>query len=464
MKDGKQPNDELRNILKQQTMKSSKEARDKSLHAFEEGLKDVIESQQKEQKRKKLRQRLIGSVATVAAAGIAGLLILNSTFLQGDSLVNDANTGVGGGENGELPYAEENEVLIERVLDRPSFDHDDFNAMGSYNIYNDKLSVRLPTTWSVEEEEGEVAHSVYMNGPETERMEFILLNEGISEAQLEEKIREITTEFSEKESVTIPVETIIDEVRMKIAILFPFDNVFPFNIENTEVSAIIDEENGRFKELYVSELFGQPMVFIADLPLDHLESWTLPWIFFSYMRVVDTPYTIHGSEGEQHPEYDRPKEKNVILPVGASRFEEVDVELYEIEELGITSYLPSDTEVERIEHEYFTEWRFTEPFVSEKSFYSFGKLMDGFPLDEGKEIMFNAFNIDVAYHEDLGGGIPHHYSYYSGMEGEFIDGYIQLFEISGEWFYKHKHADREDYNGGVYIQRLQMFIDSLKIH
>ncbi|MDV2682910.1 hypothetical protein RYX56_00835 [Alkalihalophilus lindianensis] len=56
------------------------------------------------------------------------------------------------------------------------------------------------------------------------------------------------------------------------------------------------------------------------------------------------------------------------------------------------------------------------------------------------------------------------YGYYSGMEDEFIDGYVQLFESPNGWYYHHKHADKEDYNGGVYTQRLRMFIDSIEWH
>ncbi|WP_368505007.1 hypothetical protein AB3N04_04995 [Alkalihalophilus sp. As8PL] len=198
--------------------------------------------------------------------------------------------------------------------------------------------------------------------------------------------------------------------------------------------------------------------------MEDKESWTTSWLVFSFMRIVDIPHTIQGSETERHPEYNRPIEKKVVLDVGASYFEEVDIELYVDDELGMTSYLPKGTEVEQIEHEHFTEWRFTEPGVSENSFYSFGKLKNDFPFQRSMQTMFGAFDINLEHYEDLGGGTGYGYGYYSGMDEEFIDGYIQLFESPNGWYYHHKHADREDYNGGVYTQRLRMFIDSIEWH
>ncbi|KHF40540.1 hypothetical protein [Halalkalibacter okhensis] len=472
MSDRKREDEELRYIMqKRKAMKASKEARNKSLLAFQKGLKDLSTRPRKEQKRKKLGQRVIGGVATLAAASIAGLLILNLTVFQDDTqdevpthtLPEDGKGEIRAGESIDLQHIEENVELVKRVLERPTFDYDDLNAMNTTNIYNNTFSVHLPRNWFVEEEEGEDVHSVKINGPDSEQMNLLVFDIDAGEELIEEQIQKLTADFSQTAETIVPTNTLIEEMRMNFQISFPFDHVFPFDMENTRMYAFIDEESGRFMELYVSDLLGQPMIYTADFPLDNKESWFVSWLIFTYMR-VQTPYTVPGSEGELHDEYQRPLEKTVLLQIGAFGFEEVQLELYENEEVGITSYLPPETTIERIEHDYFTEWRFSEPTVSADSFYSFGKLKDGFPLEQGKEIMFDAFNIDHAYHEDLGGGTPYHYAYYSGMDEEFIDGFIELFELSGEWFYKHKHADREDYNGGVFMQRLQTFIDSLEKH
>ncbi|ERN54408.1 hypothetical protein M3689_02735 [Alkalihalophilus marmarensis] len=118
--------------------------------------------------------------------------------------------------------------------------------------------------------------------------------------------------------------------------------------------------------------------------------------------------------------------------------------------------------VDRLFH--FTEWRFSEEGVSENSFYAFGKLEADFPFQRSMQTMFGAFDIDLSYYEDLGGGTPYHYGYYSGMEEAFIDGYITLLETPDGWYYKHSHADRQDYNGIHYSQKLQMFLEFMEWH
>ncbi|WP_332631860.1 hypothetical protein [Halalkalibacter flavus] len=462
--------EELRYIMQQrEKVKASKDARDKSLLAFQDGLKDISNRSKKELKRKKLRQRVIGSVATVVAAGIAGLLIINFTVLQDDTqddlpthivpdVVDDEKKG---GESIDLQHTEENPDLLLKILERPTFDFDDLNAMNTTSIYNDTFSVYLPRDWFVEEEQEEEFYSVHVNGPASEELNLLLFDVNAEEELIEEKIQELTADFTQTGETTVPLDLLINEMRMNFQVSFPFREVLPFDQENTRMYAFIDDDTGRFLEVYVSQLFGHPMIYTADFPLDDKESWSISWLIFSQMR-VGMPYIFPGSEGDIHQEYQRPLEQTVLLQVGAIGFEEVQLELYVNEEAGITSYLPKDTKIERIEHDYFIEWRFSDPAVSANSFYSFGKLKDGFPIEQGKEIMFDAFNIDLSYHEDLGGGIPHHYAYYSGMDEEFIDGYFELFELSGEWFYKHKHADREDYNGGVFMQRLDTFIGSLE--
>lgn len=473
MNERKQRDEELSYIMKHKDrMKTSKAAREKSLHAFQAGLKEAGDLQKTIQKRQKLHQLVIGSTATVAAAGIAGLLIFNTTFLQDEKSLDERDIIIGGDESREIEPEEhlevqkpaiENDFSVETVLDRASFDYNDLNRMGDFRIFNNTFTAKLPSSWSVTEKREEDVHSVEMTGPDSESMNLLLFNETMSKDEFDDEIQKVTSQFEQLNEITLAPEAVVEELRFNSRIGFPHQEVFPFEIDNARISVYIDEETERFIELYASELFGYPFIYIAELPLTDKESWSLPWIFLTYL-MVEPPFTIPGTVGEFHPQYGRPLEKRVVIGIGAFGLEQVDVKLFEIEELKMTGYLPVNTEVRRIEHDYFIEWRFTEPGVSKNSFYSFGKLKEGFPLDQGKDIMFDAFNIYLDYQEDLGGSASRHYSYYSGMDEDFIDGHFQLFEQSGQWYYKHKHADREDYNGGVYFQRIDFFINSLEWH
>src|SRR5699024_5109042 len=218
--------------------------------------------------------------------------------------------------------------------------------------------------------------------------------------------------------------------------IFIYNNVFPFDIENAEMIIFVDQANGKLVELYTSELFGYQMIFTSELSLNDVASWNLPIHIFATMRIHKS-LTWQGKEGKLHPEFNRPIVKTVVLPIGATATpDKVEMELYENEELHITSYLPRGTEIQRIEHEHFAEWRFTEPDTSKNSFYSFGKLKSNFPLEDGKETMFKAFDIDQDYSPMEDGDIPHHYSYDSANAGEGIGigGYFELSEANGEWY------------------------------
>ncbi len=451
-------------------MRASNEIRQKSLQAFKNGINHSIRIQKKKKKWYKVRYRFIISTSSILAASIAMLLVYND-FFQNESL--DPNVEVQQSVSDRsfvLNDIRENNDVLEKVLNKYPYDYEDINSLGYHDISNDSLTIRLPTGWSVENTDNEKINIAKINGTNSENMNLYLFNEMDSSYQ-EEIIDDFISNIavSNVKSTKIPNTLLTNEIRINFDIGFPHDEILPINMEEAEIYAFIDEENERFMELYIGEIYGQPMVFTVDIPLNQQESWAISWIVLSFMIIQDSPpYVVHGSEGESDPTtYNRPITQSVILPIGAFGYEEVPVELYINEELGISSYLPVGTNVERIEHEYFTEFRFTEDNVSENSFYAFGKLKDSFQLDHAKEIMFSSFNIDLGYYEDLGGGQPYHYSYYSGMDEAFIDGWFNLFELSGDWYYIHKHADRSDYNGGVYSQRLRMFeelIETIETH
>lgn len=477
MKNHKNEDEELRYIMKQkETMKATKEAREKSLLTFQDGLKDVIPKRKKKHNRKKIRQRFFVTFASVAAVGIASLILINYDFVQDgghlDSGIDENDGEETFNEMVEdknekkqeiiLEDVEENEALVERILDRPIFDYNDLNTMPRQQIQNETFSINLPDEWSIEEDDDDTIYSTHMTGPDSERMDFILFDHDVSQEKITNKIEDTISEITRTEETTVSPEIFNDQFTMKNQIPTVFSTMFPFDNEKAQMYAFIDEESGRFTELYISELFGQPMIYTMGVSLEDKESWALSWTFFSQMRVTKSLYTIQGSEGELHPQFDRPLEKTVILTEGAVSFRETDIELYEIEELGITSYIPVNVEDERIEHEHFIEFRFTDEDFSKNSFYSFGKLKEGFPLEDGKETMFHAFNIDQAHHEDLGGGNGYGYGYYDGSGDYDIEGYIQLFEVFDNWYYKHHHSEREDNNGIMYNTWLDMLVDFIE--
>ncbi|OZU87609.1 hypothetical protein CIL03_16100 [Virgibacillus indicus] len=461
----------LDSLRKQKGMKVSEEAREKSLHAFQKGLKDGEGKRGMSEKSRKYGRKIPGIIAGAAAAGISVLLFLNTGIIDSNQSGAGGNAEIGSEENKDtesdaIKTNDQDEVndidLLDKALNRPAFNYNDLNSMPTQKIFNGKIEVHLPSGWTVSETEGDNEFQIQMTGDDGEQMKLLLFDKAHAQEAFDTRIQELTADFKKTEGTAIPVDEFVENISMNREVSFSYPNVVPFDKENTEMTAFYNGESGQFMEMYVSELFGYPMIFTSEFSYDDDDSWNNSIIFFTFMYTGNPPLDIHGSEGENHPVYERPVEKDVILQVGASGVEQVEVELYENNELGLTGYLPKNTDIQRIEHDYFIELRFTEPNVSENSFYSFGKLKDGFPIEKGKEIMFEALDIDLSYYKESDGPIPHHYSYQDAEA--FVDGYIQLFEANGEWYYQHKHADRHDYNGGVYIQRLNMFVDSIEWH
>ena len=458
----------LESLRNQKRVRVSEEIRQRSLLAFQNGLKDGERQRKRSKKTRNYGRKIPGIIAGTAATGIAVLLFLNTGLIDNDRSGAGGTVEIGSKENKGIEsdgiksnvHEVSAENLLDKALNRPTFNHNDLNSMPTQKIFNEKLEVHLPSSWTVSETEGDNVFQIQMTGNNDEQMKLLLFDKAHAQEAFDTRIQELIVDFEEAEETAVPADELVENISMNHEVFFPYQNVVSFDKENTEITAFYNDESGQFMEMYVSELFGYPMIFTSEFPYDNDDSWNNSIIFFTFMYAGNPPLDIHGSEGEIHPDYKRPVEKDVILQVGASGVEQVEVELYENDELGLTSYLPKNTDIQRIEHDYFMEWRFTEPNVSENSFYAFGKLKEGFPIEKAKEIMFESHDIDLSYYTETDGPIPHHYSYNDA--DAFIDGYIQLFEANGEWYYEHKHADRHDYNGGVYIQRLNMFVDSIE--
>lgn len=465
-----QEKDKLAEVFDNQPkVKASQEAREKSLQAFQDGLKENRSTHKKE-KRLKFRKHLIGLSLTVAAAGLVTVLTFGAF---GEPSPEDAGSQGSDGpqkqesEQTNIEPQEISDILNEILKRRPlcleeteHFQHVDLFEEGPLYSY-------MPGDWEWMVSEDKNTHTLHLTGPAGEEMYLMLFKQEASDL-FNKRVQGVAANYAHAEKIPIQTEHFVEELKTNRMIHPKFDDILPFDITNTEMAAFIDKENGTFHDFIVSELFGYPMIFTSKLSLDDVDSWNLPIHFFTEIHVTEEPMVVRGSEGEDHPEYKRPIDKTVLVSIGASwRPEIIEMELYENEELQLTSYLPADTEVERNEHEYFTEWRFTNPSISKNSFYSIGKLNDGFPFENGEEIMFDTFGIDPAFSPGPLGN-THYYPYesiYAGKDSDSnIGGYFELFEANGAWYYMHTHNDYEEYNGGHLLTRLEYFISSIEWH
>lgn len=450
-------------------MEPSDEAKEKSLQAFQDGLQA---DRPQQRKKRKFRKRVIGFTSTFAVIGIAIVLAASQgTFDEQSSDSEDipsqgSNDNVAGEQDTEEVTYEESRYhidgLAENIWERTPIDYEISNDFQSVSIFNNHLGISIPHAWKVNEIDGEDMYSIKLTKSSGDEINLVLFHKDNQEL-FDSHLQELTDRFSSAEPVIIHPQKFVDRIKSTQQISFVYEDVFPFDIDQAEMTTFIDESNDKLMDLYTSELFGYQMIFTSELSLSDVEIWDEPIHLLATMRVNDS-LVIHGSESEPHPDVNRPMAKTILLPLGAISVDTVEMKLYINEELQVSSYVAKDAEVERIEHEHFTEWRFTEPHILDTTFYAFGKLKSSFPLENGKEVMFEAFDIDLAYSDMHEGVNPYHYSYDSAnaQAGIGVGGYFELFEVDGEWYYIHKHADWNNYNGGYYTSRLKYFQDSLK--
>lgn len=471
----RQEDQDLREIMKQRkAINASKAAREKSLQAFQQGFEEAAKDKKKKQKRLQLRQRVMGSLATVTAAAVAGLLLFNTNFLQEHIFNWDETEKVEETTDPiDLLELELNEDIVNTIMDRPFFQHVELSDMRHWRIFNSQMSIPLPVGWSSDEVEEDGVFNITITGSDTEKLTLMLFTEEPAREEFDSILAEHLANWSYTDATIIPPDRMKGEFNYLMEVLPYYKDTFSFDTGTAAMYGFIDEEEGRFRELYVSKLYGMPMIYTSEYPLDNNQSWNHSWLIFSRMSVNEF-FPVRGSEGEHHPDYNLPVKKTVMA-TEQGYFREMDIELVVIEELGVTSYLTNGTDVTRFENDHLTSWRFTEPLVSRNSFTSFGKLTENIPIYLRREILFDAYGIELGMeHEDEVTEDSAIFRYPGYMQifdpndnmdsygGTYSSsGYFELFEHDGDWYYRHLHRAETDTSPRVFTN-MELFLRYLE--
>lgn len=447
-------------IWKQSQTEVSKEASDKSLSAFQEGLKGVEGEYKKRRKIQKPRRKLPGIIGGTVVAALTFLLIFNTGLLNtNEESATEESEKVIPEEVEEENIAEE---LMEKALNRPHKVVGLSDRLPTHGIFNQKLDIQLPDEWKVFETKESDDIYTQMTSLNNEKMKLIMFQNLDDMENMNARVDELIHQFEATEEVTLPIKELTNRLKEKYIYSSIYRDIFPFEQESVELRVLYNETNNSVMEIYVSKLFGYPMIFTSEFNFDSDMSWINSVLFFSQMMPNGMEQDINGSIGELDEFHRRPLEKEVLLSIGAIGTEQVEVELYDNEELGLTSYITKTTEVERVEYEYFVEWKFTEPDVPEGSFISIGKLKEDFPMNNAAETLLSASGIDMSFYEEREHEIPDsHYIEYNDNDN-YMNGHFELFEVDGEWYYSRHHGDFRIYNGGTYYQRQKLLMESIE--
>ncbi|MFA1822340.1 hypothetical protein ACDX78_19620 [Virgibacillus oceani] len=473
MKKKNDENQELKKIIKQKSLiKAPKEAHQKSLRTFQKGMET---NKMTKPSNSKINRQLLASIATSAAViGIMIVLLLDTDlFANNEPSSTPSPPAADVEEDVEEEIEEEVEEnaeqssqpihlkdigedgeFINEVLERPIFDAMEYHPR--YQSFDENQFVLdLPSNWSMEETTEEDNLNVHLSGDETEQIQIILFDEDQTNEAIIDYAEELLSSYNQTDQTIVPSSSIIEKITQEPLSFNRYEMLFPFNIEEAQVYAFKNEDIGRYYELFVAELFNRQMIYVSDLPLDNKDTWQTSWEMLASLAPEETPLLILD-ETEMHPTYDRPLQGEAIVAKGALSIDTVDLELYVNEELGMTSYFESTTETDKIDDDLYTEWRFYDKRYSDYSFYSYGMLKEGFPLDQGYQLIFETFDMDPATYEEMDGAIPYHYSYGNNANGNNYNGYIEFFEVEDSWYFVRVHEDYQDYNGGIFHERMRL--------
>ncbi|GAB3802636.1 hypothetical protein [Virgibacillus kimchii] len=467
MKKKNKEDQDLKNIFeKKHLIKAPKVAHEKSLVAFQQGLES---SKMTKPANPKFKRQLFASIGSAAVIGIMVILLLDTDLFANNDPSSTPSPPAADVEEETVEEVEENmeqsgqpihlndigedEEFINEVLERPIFDANSYSP--NLQSFDNAFVLDLPTNWSMEETTEDDHLNVYLSGDETEQIQIILFNKEQTDGALIDYAEELLSNYNHTDQTIVPSSSIIEKITQEPLSFNRYEMLFPFNIEEAQVYAFKNEDIGRYYEIFIAEFFNRQMIYVADLPLDNKETWQTSWEMLASLAPEEMPYLMLD-ETEMHPTYARPVEGEAIVHLGALRIDSIDIELYVNEELGMTSYIESGTETEKIDEDVYTEWRFYDRRFSDFSFYSYGMVKEGFPLDQGYQPIFNTFGMDPALYNEKDGAIPHHYNYGNNSGGNNYNGYIEFFEVEGNWYFERVHEDYQDYNGGIFHERMRL--------
>ncbi|MFK3937608.1 hypothetical protein ACI2JA_08855 [Alkalihalobacillus sp. NPDC078783] len=417
----------------------------KSLKAFKQGMQDT------EEPKPKSRGAYIAS--SLGAAALLGFIVF--TFLPMT-------------DNQEQPADEENQVekveevkeekavdfdeigvdeeLLSEVVERPDYELGDVGA-GDNSFHNGELQLAVPDDWELSR-----SNDAFANGTKTiltgfggVRQTILIFEDEALPEEINQAKEELLSDIMYTEATEVPMDwlTYLFKEEHQLGIEFHFlsryENRFAIELDDTtKMYTLLNENDRRLYDYVEADLFGKKLILLTDINSTHSSKLASTYITLSGITPSNA-YEMVAAYGPYEQKYGR--RSSITILTGMPRYDFTELLLYE-HELGFTSYLEEGTEVEKIERNGFTEWKFVHEKNGNNSYYSFGKLDPSVSIEDAKETLINGYEFDPQYVEGAS-----HVSFYHILRQGQANEMLRTFELvqkQGEWYYIFTQADNRE--------------------
>ncbi|MEY8750143.1 hypothetical protein [Alkalicoccobacillus gibsonii] len=405
----------------------------KSFHAFKQGLAEAPS--------RKNKPYLLAGLSLTGAA-IAATLLFVSTM--------DAPSPNG---QGDAPYILEDEKQDENsvpdILEKVEF-QDEFAKeaieRGPYflspqqpeTIHHNEFSISTNDDWEIKEQEIPKGTKTTLIGPNSQELTVLLLDDPQTD-QASVEIETFLNEHPYTSSTELPIEQVREYV-IDARVLLSFDDTqFRFD-DQAYMYSFKNDETNRLFDIFSSEMYGKRLILFTDFPLDEPDIWAQAYFFMTRVYPAESTYVL--STSEEKGEDGRALTKDVFTAsfgVSSSYYRRTTVEWYENKELGFSTYIPQNAQVEKVVHNGMMEWIVDVPEEG-PSFYSFGKIDQTIAFNDIKDLFISEYKIDeksVSKENEN----PFTFNYYTDEQGS---GYVNLVEFKGSWYFIHRHNSSEE--------------------
>ncbi|MBM0066303.1 hypothetical protein [Alkalicoccobacillus gibsonii] len=429
----------------------------KSLNAFKQGMQDGAEPKPKS------RGAYIAS--SLGAAALLGFIIF--TFLP----VND---------NQEQPADEENQVekvedvmeekavdfdeidvneeLLSEVVERDQYTFSDVVQNDQYELsessgggdrpfHHDELQVLVPDGWELSR-----SNDAFANGTKTILTGFggvqqtiLIFDNEASQEEVNHARAELLSDIVYTKATEVPMDWLryLFEEEHRLGIEFHFysryNNRFAIELDDTtKMYTLLNENDKRLYDYVEADLFGKKLILLTDINSTHSSKLASTYVTLSAITPSDLNDMV-AAYGPYENKYGR--RSSITILTGMPTYDFTELLLYE-HELGFTSYLEEGTEVQKIERNGFTEWKFVHEKNGNNSYYSFGKLDPSVSIEDAKETLINGYEFDPQYVEGAS-----HVSFYHILRQGQANEMLRTFELvqkQGNWYYIFTQADNRE--------------------
>lgn len=334
-----------------------------------------------------------------------------------------------------------NEELLSEVVERDQFETGD--SWGDVQFHYNELLTFAPSDWRLTNYDDEFSDGskAVITGFGGILQTILVFEETASPEEVDRARKELISDVLYTQATEVPINRLEELVEEKDGLNLwhsKYKDRFAIELDDeAKMFTLLNEKEGRLYDYVEANLFGKKLILLTDVGIDQSNKRALTYFTLGTISPADDGVV---SKGPYENKYGRPE--SLTMVTGIWEYEFTDLNLYE-HELGFTSYVEEGTDLEKIERNGFTEWKFINDHSKDNRYYSFGKLDPAIPIENAKETLINGYELDP---KNVEGSSQVSFSHSIGRDtsNEIVRSF-ELVQKQGEWYYTYT---QEDYSTG----------------